>query len=452
MKAALEVLRSTGIDVLEAALVAKEALECGRGRVKRARTCIQLGAEQLKLREKTVTFAKAVETALEDRKRKGLRARSIVDFRYLCRRLMKMNPELAERRMRSITSEDCRRYLGTAYGGSVAQYRKARAILSGVFSTAIRHEWCDANPVSRVEVPEMVETPITALDLDEVAHLEKTARQPEHQDMQLSLHLMLYCGIRPTEVSRINPETDIDWEHAQVLIRPTTSKTGGGRVVPLRKAGDITVRTIPRLWVHRWRALRKAAGWSKENAHPWRPDVCRHTFATYHAAHFRNFAALQVEMGHRDSNLLRTRYVYAGKTNEAIAARFFRDEADTLVGAGRAVLDSRYAEWYAQTQPLRLFALDPAAKGDRAPSILIPANGATVLLDPNLPANGSMVELKSTLPAATTSWRCDSLRIIREGNAWYAVATPGTHTIHATDSANGLHAQSTINVRQRIYN
>ncbi|MCQ2366425.1 MAG: transglycosylase domain-containing protein [Akkermansia sp.] len=115
---------------------------------------------------------------------------------------------------------------------------------------------------------------------------------------------------------------------------------------------------------------------------------------------------------------------------------------------GRAVLDSRYAEWYAQTQPLRLYALDPAAKGDRAPSILIPANGATVLLDPNLPANGSMVELKSTLPAATTTWRCDTLRIIREGDSWYAVATPGTHTIHATDSANGLHAQSTITVRQ----
>ena len=37
--AALEVLRSTGVDILEAALVAKEALECGRGRVKRAREC-----------------------------------------------------------------------------------------------------------------------------------------------------------------------------------------------------------------------------------------------------------------------------------------------------------------------------------------------------------------------------------------------------------------------------
>lgn len=75
--AALEVLRTTGVDVLEAALVAKEALECGRGRLKRARACVQLGKEQLKLREKTVSFVRAVETALEDRKRKGLRARSI---------------------------------------------------------------------------------------------------------------------------------------------------------------------------------------------------------------------------------------------------------------------------------------------------------------------------------------------------------------------------------------
>ena len=127
--AALEVLRSTGIDVLEAALVAREALACGRGRVKRARACIVLGEEQLKLREKTVTYAKAVEVALEDRKRKGLRARSIVDFRYLCKRLMVRNPGLAERRVRSISSEDCRRYLEAAFGNSPSQYRKARAIL-----------------------------------------------------------------------------------------------------------------------------------------------------------------------------------------------------------------------------------------------------------------------------------------------------------------------------------
>ena len=323
--AALEVLRSIGINVLEAALVAKEALECGRGRVKRARECVRLGAEEMRRRERTVTFAKAVETALEDRKRKGLRARSIVDFRYLCKRMMKMNPGLAERRMRSITSDDCRAYLRAAFGGSAAQYRKARAILSGVFSTAIKHDWCDSNPVSRVEVPEVVEKPIEPLTIEEVERLEAAAQLPEHQDMQLSLHLMLYCGIRPTEVSRIDPERDIDWQNQRVVVRPTTSKTGGGRVVPLRCGNiDALRHDIPRRWVHRWRALRKAAGWSKETAHPWQQDVCRHTFATYHAAHFRNFPALQLEMGHRDSTLLRTRYVYAGNDTEASALRYFR--------------------------------------------------------------------------------------------------------------------------------
>ena len=41
--AAVEVLRQTGVDVLEAALVAKAALEAGRGRVKRAMACIAAG-------------------------------------------------------------------------------------------------------------------------------------------------------------------------------------------------------------------------------------------------------------------------------------------------------------------------------------------------------------------------------------------------------------------------
>ena len=323
-RAALVVLRKTGIDVLEAALVAKAALESGRGRVKRARACITLGEEQLRLREKTVTFVKAVEAALEDRKRKGLRARSIIDFRYLCRRFMKKNPGLAGRRVRCISAEECRAYLQEAYGNSASQYKKARAILSGVFSSAIRHGWCDINPVTRVEAPDVVEKPIEPLTIEEVERLEAAAQQPEHQEMQLSLHLMLYCGIRPTEVSRINPERDIDWQNQRVVVRPTTSKTGGGRVVPLRKAGNIAVRTIPRRWIQRWRALRKAAGWNKETAHPWRPDTCRHTFATYHAALYRNFPALQLEMGHRDSGLLRTRYVYTGKESENAAKHYFR--------------------------------------------------------------------------------------------------------------------------------
>ena len=39
------------------------------------------------------------------------------------------------------------------------------------------------------------------------------------------------------------------------------------------------------------------------------PHTLRHTFASYHLSHFRSYAELQVEIGHRDATLLRTRYL-----------------------------------------------------------------------------------------------------------------------------------------------
>ena len=99
-------------------MVAREALEYGRGRVARTRECVRLGAEEMRKREKTVTFRKAVEMALEEREKKNRRARTVTDFRYYCKRLMVRNPGLAERRVRSITPDDCRAYLQVAYGES----------------------------------------------------------------------------------------------------------------------------------------------------------------------------------------------------------------------------------------------------------------------------------------------------------------------------------------------
>jgi integrase len=146
-----------------------------------------------------------------------------------------------------------------------------------------------------------------------VERLKATAERPEHRAMQLSLNLLLYSGIRPTEVSRLR-ESDFCREEGIVIIRAQKSKTGGGRVVPLRGLSSLPTEAwrIPRNWQQRWRALRRAAGF----AH-WQADACRHTFASYHATHFRDLPALQLEMGHRDASLLRTRYISPAHRREA---------------------------------------------------------------------------------------------------------------------------------------
>ena len=47
--------------------------------------------------------------------------------------------------------------------------------------------------------------------------------------------------------------------------------------------------------------------------------VCRHSFATYHAVLFRNLPELQLEMGHRNTSLLRSRYMVPAHRRDAVA-------------------------------------------------------------------------------------------------------------------------------------
>ena len=145
--------------------------------------------------------------------------------------------------------------------------------------------------------------------------LEQAAELPEHRAMRTSLHLMLYCGLRPNEVARLRPD-DIQLHEKRVLIHPRTSKTGGGRVVPIRKAERLKGARIriPRNWQNRWLALRRAAGFTH-----WVPDICRHSFASYHAAHFKDLPLLQLEMGHSTPTLLRSRYLNLPRTRHAQA-------------------------------------------------------------------------------------------------------------------------------------
>ena len=266
------------------------------------RRAMRLGAEELLRSEHTVSLAEAAWASVEARE--SLRPSSRRDLRHFVRRILRVEGA-AELQLRRMSTAQCRRILEAAFGRSRSSYVKGRVILHGIFAYGIRRGWCDRNPVACVEVPAVRERPIDPLRSDEVARLRGVCEHEPFRAMRFSLHLLLYCGIRPTEVQRLQ-QRDVFWEDGLVVIRPQTSKTGGGRAVPLRGASVLRREecVIPRNWQRRWRALRRAAGFTR-----WVPDVCRHTFASYHAAYFCDLGRLQLEMGHRDSSLLRCRYV-----------------------------------------------------------------------------------------------------------------------------------------------
>ena len=311
--AALALLRSTKLPLLEAAQVACAAARAGRGKMKRALRCIVAGEEELKRQERTVTFDKAVEAALEARKHR--RTRTLCDFRYVTRRFMKRCPGLARRRVRSITPQECAAYIDAAFE-TPRQRQKARLTLSGVFSTAMKLGWCSENPVARVEAPRVVEKTVPILTPEEAEQLVQAAREYKGGICLPAVGLMLYAGIRPHEVARLT-WADVDLPGKRVNIAPQHSKTGGARPVTLLRPAlqllsttqaPAPQRICPPQWLRHWRAVRQRAGWNRLTR-PWPQDICRHSYASYHAAHFRNLHELQLQMGHRDSTLLRTRYL-----------------------------------------------------------------------------------------------------------------------------------------------
>lgn len=268
-----------------------------------------------------VRFDEAVESSI--RARTGRRARTLAEIRGVCRGLMRRVPGLAEYPVQSINREYCTMLV--AQGRSSRQQNKVRMILHGVFEHCRRQEWCVVNPVALVRTPLLVEQEVLPMNWDELLRLTRTARQPQHRACMPALGLMLWAGVRPAEVCRLS-WADVDWEERVVVLRASHSKTGGCRHVALRAVLRAWLRRCgpghgpicPQNWQRRWRALRDAAGLV-----PWRQDVLRHTFASYHAKHFHDFARLQEEMGHRSAALLRTRYLSMNGLTASAAKRFW---------------------------------------------------------------------------------------------------------------------------------
>ena len=200
-------------------------------------------------------------------------------------------------------------------------------MLHGFFEFAIRREWCDKNPIKRIERKKVIEKEIQPLKLSETKRLITTA-QRENPNCAVAAALLVYTGIRPREVRRLTWR-DIDTEEKTITVRSQCSKTGGVRQVEIPPVLNRLLIThsrelkeekiCPPNWQRRWRKIRDNSGFRGR----WVQDVLRHTYASFHAKRYADLPRLQLNMGHRDLSLLRSRYVNMHGISRADAKCFF---------------------------------------------------------------------------------------------------------------------------------
>ncbi len=322
-------LRGSGVTLLDAARLVRHVLDfCprGQGAMVFCTKVVQAGLAQRHL--KAVKVKDGFE--LYFRTKSHLRPASRHDMEYLARRIFRCCPQLAEANFCDVSLCDCERYLAESFS-TPSQFNKGRMMLHGLFRFAMMREWCDRNVVSLIPKKRVVEQEIKALSLGEAQHLVEVSERKQFLDCSAGVALLMWAGLRPAEVQRLR-WGDIDLRERSITVRSTCSKTGGARQVDICGALAASLRQYrkhfipsnetpicPSDWAAKWRQIRDAAGFAGR----WVQDVLRHTFASYHAKHYKDMSLLQWNMGHRDQSLLRARYVNMQGITRRAAARYF---------------------------------------------------------------------------------------------------------------------------------
>jgi integrase len=259
--------------------------------------------------------------------------------RGLARLGRNMNPLIGKKLVIDLKPSEIRTAIKKEYK-SAHGYNLALRSISPAFNMAIREGWLHENPCQKLErIDTGRRDEIAALTLNQCRQLissckdyRKDKDKKLHENLRVdcrkavaAISIMLFAGVRPTEVTRLDWE-DIDVEEGTILVSNKKAKTDRSRFFVMPDVLKEWIETIPsedRLgsvcpanWKRIIQAIRNKSGIADSGR-----DQLRKTFATMHLAHFNDVNLTRSIMGHENGDVLFTNY--RGVVKPKIAAEFW---------------------------------------------------------------------------------------------------------------------------------
>ena len=195
--------------------------------------------------------------------------------------------------------------------------------LSPAFNRAVREGWATENVCKRIERHETKRRTVAVLSLAQARKLMTSARDyrndselPEWLQVDASgataaLALMLFAGVRPAEVTRLD-WNDIDMDAGTVFVSNEKAKTDRSRFFDMPDTLLRWLETVPASqrhgaivppnWKKCWQAIRRKVGITDER------DQCRKSFASYHLQAFGDVNLTRAIMGHEHGDVIFQHY------------------------------------------------------------------------------------------------------------------------------------------------
>lgn len=256
----------------------------------------------LKASEKSCTTATLVGELIAAKKVDGASARYLDD---LDSRLNRFANDFDGQKVATITSAQIDNWLRALQLSPVSR-NNFRRVLIVMFNYAVRCGYATSNPAANTAKAKAVDQAPGILIITQTARLLEAA-SPE---LLPYVAIGAFAGLRRAELERLD-WSDVQFDSELIEVTAEKAKTARRRFVkmqpnlrewllPVRKHKG---RVTPDDFRKQFDAARTAAGIAE-----WPDNALRHSFASYHLAHFKDAAALALEMGHTDSGMIFEHY------------------------------------------------------------------------------------------------------------------------------------------------
>jgi integrase len=258
----------------------------------------------LKASKGSITASELVPKLIDAKKADGMSQRYIQDLRS---RLPRFAKKFDGQMVATITSTDIDNWLRSLPVGPTTRNNFRRALVM-MFNHAIDRGYATSNPAEKTEKAKVVDSPPGILAVQQTARLLESA-SPE---LLPYIAIGAFAGLRRAELERLD-WSEINFDDNLIEVTAAKSKTARRRFVKIqpnlrewllpfaKRKGNVTPgeATFEKLFDE----ARIAAGITD-----WPDNGLRHSFASYHLAHFKDAAALALEMGHTDSGMIFNHY------------------------------------------------------------------------------------------------------------------------------------------------
>ena len=255
--------------------------------------------------QQSVTVREASARLLETKMLDGRRPRTTKTLRNILDRfaLRFGDRKIAEVAIKGAEIDDWLRDLGVASGTRRTHWLRLHLL----FQFSQTRGWSADNPMGKVvEKPKATGTEPGILTPKQFARLLEVA----------SIETLPYwllgglAGLRSQEIQRLE-WNDLDFDAGLITVIPSKSKTASKRHVTMQPALKAWLKPYQNRNGHICpRNLRVYLEADRERAgiKTWPNNGLRHSYASYHLAHFQNAAQLALEMGHKDQDMVFNHY------------------------------------------------------------------------------------------------------------------------------------------------